>query len=171
MSLTGPGARAPRLLVTGSRGWTNDATIHSAIDTWLLAAGTYLPVQPVLVHGAAIGADTIAAEYWISLGFDDEPHPPNYYRYNTKQAPIVRNAQMVQLGADWCLAFMLNESSGTTHCVKLCKAAGIPTTIYKERKCQPIASVQSKSKHANTTQKSTPTTPPTYSPGAEPKPS
>jgi len=170
MSLTGPGARAPRLLVTGSREWTNHAAIHSALDAWLLGADM-LPVTPVLVHGRCRGADIIAAEYWASLGLPTEPHPANWHRYGRKRAGPIRNAQMVQLGADWCLAFILNESPGATHCVDLCQRAGIPTTIYKERKCQPIASVQSKSKHANTTQKSTPTTPPTYSPGAEPKPS
>ena len=155
-----------RILVTGSRGWTNEATIQIALAYFAIGPFETLPV---LVHGAAEGADTIAAEFWRSLGLPDEPHPPNYERYNKKQAPIIRNAQMVQLGANYCVAFMLNDSRGTTHCVNLAKKAGIPTTIYREtRKCQNIVKSQSKSKPGTTSPTLTPTRPPTSSHGAAP---
>lgn len=120
-----------RILVTGSRKWVNVDAICAVLDGVLLTGGD----PPVLVHGAADGADTIAAAYWASFGFPVEPHPPNYKRYNRKAAPHIRNAQMVHLGADHCYAFLLNDSPGTLSCIKLAKAASIPTTIYRETTC------------------------------------
>ena len=38
---------------------------------------------------------------------------------------------MVKLGADFCLAFILNESSGSTHCSELAEKAGINTRYYR----------------------------------------
>lgn len=117
-----------RILVTGSRKWTNPDTITATLDN--------IPVDPanppVLVHGAAEGADTIAAEHWKSLGYPTEPHPANWRRYGRKRAGHIRNAQMVNLDADLCLAFIHNHSAGTTHTVELAEAAGIPLRIHRE---------------------------------------
>jgi len=116
-----------RILITGSRKWTNVDTICAVLDGIDVVGG-----PPVLVHGACAGADTIAAAYWASFGYPVEPHPANWKRYNKKQAGHIRNWQMVSLGADYCYAFLLDDSPGTLGCVKLAKQAGIPTTIYRE---------------------------------------
>lgn len=153
-----------RLLITGSRTWDNEAAIRAVLDPFTFGPFDTLPV---LVHGAATGADTIAAEYWKSLGLPDEPHAPNYRRYAKKQAPLIRNVQMVQLGADRCIAFILNGSRGATHCSDLAKKAGIPTTIYRETRCRSTVSELSKSKPDSTTLLRMHTKPPTSLNGPE----
>lgn len=117
-----------RLLVTGSREWRNFATIRFALDAILFEAGH----PPVLVHGAASGVDVVAAGYWGALGYPVEPHPADWKRFGRKRAGIIRNAQMVQAGADQCLAFIRNYSHGATHCSQLAIKSGIPTIIYRE---------------------------------------
>lgn len=153
-----------RLLITGSRTWDNEATIRAVLDIY--AVGPF-DTPPVLVHGGATGADAIAAEYWKSFGLPVEPHLPNYRRYARKQAPLIRNVQMVQLGADRCLAFILNGSRGASHCSDLAKRAGIPTTIYRETRCRSTVSELSKSKPDTTTLLQTHTNPPTSLNGPE----
>jgi hypothetical protein len=61
-----------------------------------------------------------------------EPHPADWKRFGRKRAGIIRNAQMVQAGADQCLAFIRNYSHGATHCSQLAVKAHIPTIIYRE---------------------------------------
>ena len=117
-----------RLLVTGSRDWRNNATIHHALDLILLVPND----PPILVHGDANGVDTVAASYWASFGFPVEPHPADWKRFGRKRAGVIRNAQMVQAGADQCLAFIRNYSLGATHCSQLALKAHIPTIIYRE---------------------------------------
>jgi len=117
-----------RLLVTGSREWRNNTTIYDALDLILLIPGH----PPTLVHGDANGVDIVAASYWASFGFPVEPHPADWKRFGRKRAGVIRNAQMVQAGADRCLAFIRNYSHGATHCSQLALKAHIPTTIYRE---------------------------------------
>ena len=42
-----------------------------------------------------------------------------------------RNAHMVSLGADLCLAFPLPSSRGTRNCMRLAREAGIPVYVYE----------------------------------------
>lgn len=113
-----------RILITGSRDWTDAETIAQAIME-------HAPSQATIVHGNCRGADLIAAEeaYW--LGHDIEPHPADWNKHG-KRAGFVRNAEMVSLGADVCLAFIKNDSKGSTMCAKLAEGAGIRTVYYRE---------------------------------------
>jgi hypothetical protein len=43
-----------------------------------------------------------------------------------------RNAEMVKLRTDICLAFIMNESNGSSHTANLAKKAGIQTLIFEE---------------------------------------
>lgn len=117
-----------RILITGSRDWLNFVTVHKALDAILFD----LNHPPVLVHGAASGVDTVAAGYWASFGYPVEPHPADWNRFGRKRAGVIRNAQMVQAGADKCIAFIRNHSRGATHCSQLAIKSGIPTIIYRE---------------------------------------
>jgi hypothetical protein len=119
---------APRILVTGSRDWTD----RDAISQALMAAWIDLGSNPatVLVQGECHlgGADQLAAEQWRAWGFPVEGHPaemgPNGHVLGPK-----RNAEMVNLGADMCLAFPLPSSRGTRNCMRLAREAGIPTRV------------------------------------------
>lgn len=107
-----------RILITGSRDWTDVDPIRAA----LLEHG-----PGVVVHGAARGADTIAGEIAASLGWLVEAHPADWG--HGRSAGVRRNQAMVDLGADVCLAFPLPGSVGTWDCIRRATAAGIMVVV------------------------------------------
>lgn len=118
-----------RILVTGSRNWTDREVIRKALRDAGQAAGRH-PQGVVVVHGGARGADTIAGELAREFGCMVEVHPAEWTRYG-KAAGHRRNAKMVVAGADVCLAFPLGESRGTRGCMRLAEAAGIPVVVHE----------------------------------------
>ena len=116
-----------RILVTGSRDWDDVGAVAVA-----LLSGRVIGEEVTVVHGGASGADQIANRVARNLGWKREVHPaawrPNGI-YNP-QAGLLRNREMVELGADVCLAFIKNGSRGATHCAALAMEAGIPTRRY-----------------------------------------
>lgn len=113
-----------RVLITGSRTWTNATVIRDALRAaW--GDGT-----TVLVHGACpTGADRIAEVFWRRWGGHVERHPADWTRHG-RAAGFRRNAAMVALGADLCLAFIRDDSPGATHTARLAEHAGITTVRY-----------------------------------------
>lgn len=138
-----------RILVTGSRSWSDRAAIRRALEATLeqCAGDCFEDVSEVtVVHGAARGADRIAGEVAAELGYTVEDHPvtstdwfapcqpackPSHRRSGRNGRAICpaagnyRNLRMIRLGADICLAFPLGPSSGTRQCMAAAKAAGI----------------------------------------------
>ena len=128
-----------RVLVTGSRGWTDQITIGSALsDAWKRHGGTD-PLEPmIVVHGGARGADTIADD-WVRYMRDEwrlpvsaEVHRADWERHG-KPAGHIRNAEMVKAGATVCLAFPAGEARGTRGCMALAARAGIPVIEHAPR--------------------------------------
>lgn len=118
-----------RILITGSRDWADRDVIRRA----LIRAGQDAHVHPqgvTVVHGGARGADQIAGELAGEFGCMVEVHRADWDRYG-KAAGHRRNAEMVALGADVCLAFPLGESRGTRGCMALAEKAGIPVVSYE----------------------------------------
>lgn len=120
-----------RVLVTGSRDWPDAALIDKALQAeCLVAVGERRAL--VVVHGGAKGADVMANQWAYRNLIPIERHPaiwrPNGI-YNP-QAGLLRNRQMVALGADVCLAFIRNGSRGASHCARLAEEAGIPVNRY-----------------------------------------
>lgn len=116
-----------RILVTGSRNWTDRDAIYMALATYTFLPGT------VIVHGACpTGADAIAGE-WAreTIGFFEEAHPADWSTHGKAAGPK-RNQAMVDLGADICLAFPLGDSRGTRDCMRRAEAAGIPVRSFEE---------------------------------------
>ncbi len=112
-----------RILVTGSRTWEDAGVIAGAL------AGYYRD-GAILVSGACPrGADALAEEYWALLGGEIERHPADWARFG-RRAGFRRNAEMVNLGADACCAFIRDGSRGASHCAGLARAAGIPVRLY-----------------------------------------
>jgi hypothetical protein len=111
-----------RILVTGSRDWDDEETIYYALRDDV----PFLDRQPVVVHGTAKGADSIADAAARALRYRVERHPANW-QINGKRAGFIRNAHMVNLGADICLAFIRNGSRGASHTAALAEQAGIET--------------------------------------------
>jgi hypothetical protein len=120
-----------RILITGSRDWTDVDTIRQAlVDVWAEFHEPYPDAEITLVHGGATGADTIAGAIATDFGWDVEVWPADWERFKRAAGPI-RNNHMVSLGADVCLAFPLPTSRGTIHCMKAAERAGIPVRVYE----------------------------------------
>lgn len=120
-----------RILVTGSRDWPDVATIWGELNGLLAEHGNV-----VLVHGnCPKGADYIADTWAVTMMVNEENvalerHPANWREFG-KSAGFRRNAEMVNLGADICLAFIRNGSHGATHTADLAEKAGIPVKRYE----------------------------------------
>ena len=116
-----------RLLVTGSRTWDDPRAIERALAVILARH----PGGVLLVHGACTrGADAIAAAYAVRTpGYQIEAHPADWHRYG-RAAGHRRNAEMITLGADGCVAFIRAASPGSTATVRLAAAAGIPIWLH-----------------------------------------
>ena len=108
-----------RTLVTGSRTWTDESTIRHALTRH------YRPGAVLVSGGCPRGADAIAERIWRKLGGEVERHPAERDRYG-KSAGFRRNAEMVELGAAVCLAFIRDGSRGATHTAQLAEAAEHP---------------------------------------------
>lgn len=120
---------SPRILITGSRDWTDEVAIESALEPY-----SYHPVggpRPVLVSGACpTGADFIAEEIWERWGLPVEYHPADWEKHGKRAGPI-RNQEMVNLGAAVCLAFIKNHSRGASYTLAASQRAGIPTKVFR----------------------------------------
>lgn len=121
-----------RVLVTGSRDWTDLLTLDKALGAEQCLAAMDRK-RLVVVHGAARGADAMAEEWAKRNGVAVERHPARWRPggvYNP-QAGLVRNREMVRAGADVCLAFIRSGSRGASHCARLAEEAGIPVNYHR----------------------------------------
>lgn len=130
-----------RILVTGSREWTDAQKVRDHLLLYSGGRGT------VLVHGDnRRGADRIAAGIAAEWPWVLEPHPANWigpcrdtcrpghrrtrWRDGVEYCPAAgnyRNQDMVDLGADVCIAFFSGGAvnRGTTDCASRAHKAGI----------------------------------------------
>lgn len=109
-----------RILITGARAWKDYSALYDVL--WDLS-DEY--ADAVLVHGDANGVDRVAASTWNLFGLPTEAHPASDHA-----TPLDRNLHMVGLGADLCIAFATRWASGTGHCARAARRAGIPTIDY-----------------------------------------
>lgn len=121
-----------RILVTGSRGWWCRESIARALDE--VTAGATTPI--VVVHGDAVGADTIADEEARARGWAVDPDPVTTaeWKQHGRAAGPRRNARMVARGADVCLAFPLYDPArrtGTEDCMDRARRARIPVRVFR----------------------------------------
>lgn len=119
-----------RLLITGSRSWTDRDIIATALQETWEAYGS--PADAVMVNGRCPkGADLIGEQEWVKMGLVVEPYPAEWDKYPRGAAGPIRNKQMVDTGADICLAFIVDGSVGAMGCAKLAEKANIPVRLYK----------------------------------------
>lgn len=92
-----------RLLITGSRTFTNKSLIAEAIN----AIVSDTPQNWILVSGGCpSGADFLCEHYARQIGMQIERHPADWKQFG-KSAGFKRNNYMVSLGADAGIAFLM----------------------------------------------------------------
>lgn len=153
-----PFKRPIRILVTGSRKWRTPETVWQSLEeAWHDATQVYPGHPLVIVHGDQPGCPDYEAKVWaVSLSrlgepIREEPHPadwggdcpptcptedPEHRKPRVgggtycPKAGLRRNQNMVDLGADLCLAFIKNRSGGASFTATRAEAAGIPTRRF-----------------------------------------
>ena len=119
-----------RILVTGSRHWTDRMAVITALDE----AIEDMNEQHTLIYGCANGADQIAFEIADGWDWEAEAHVANWEEYGKRAGPI-RNSGMIEHGKpDICLAFPLPGSKGTWDMIRKANAAGIEVRIIPPSK-------------------------------------
>lgn len=113
-----------RVLICGSRSWTDQDAINYAIFG--------LPLDSIIIHGAAAGADTLADQAAAMWGLTRYPYPADWAKYGRRAGPI-RNQQMLDEGCpDLVIAFRRRgPSPGTDDMIKRARAEGIPVEIHE----------------------------------------
>ena len=116
-----------RILITGSRTWTDEATIRTAL--WSLN-----PATDTIIHGASKdGADRIAHRLARERGFAIQTYPASWDSLGKKAGPI-RNLEMTNSltpGRDLVIAFRATgPSPGTDGTIALAKERGITVKVY-----------------------------------------
>lgn len=111
-----------RILVTGSRDWDDRRLLEAVLRRYATGMVT-------IVEGGARGADSLAAALAEEEGWDVETYPAHWEKYG-KSAGYIRNMEMVEYGADLCVAFIKNNSKGATMCADLAEKAGIRTERF-----------------------------------------
>jgi hypothetical protein len=119
-----------RILITGSRDWADMTLIMWTLSwAWKSAFNAVDSSQMVLVSGACpTGADSMCEQIAHTWGWTVEPHPADWSL--GKWAGPKRNQEMVDAGAEICLAFIRNNSRGATGTAAMAEAAGIPTVRF-----------------------------------------
>ena len=110
-----------RVLVCGSRGWTD-------YDAVLRRLTQIEERRPTIVHGAAVGADTMADRAAMTLNLTVERYPADWATYG-KRAGFIRNEQMLDTGVGLVIAFWDGQSRGTQHTIERAKRRGIPVEV------------------------------------------
>jgi hypothetical protein len=122
-----------RLLVTGSRDWSDVEVIATELQ---FIAKKYNNV--VLVSGHAIGADRIAEDIAVGLGWVVEIHEPDW-KLHGQSAGFKRNTTMLETDVQAVLAFHKNNSKGTADTIKKAKERKVPTRVLVEETPQWLA--------------------------------
>jgi hypothetical protein len=123
-----------KILVTGSRDWTNWAAIERELRRF--------PAGTILVHGAARGADSIADEIGYRLGFVIRSYPvpdEEWTRLGPKAGPM-RNSKMlreehpdhdgIMISEGLAFTLDLERSRGTRDMVGKLRGANIPVGVF-----------------------------------------
>ncbi len=122
------------VVITGDRFWGCPDLAEQVLNRLLARYGPDL----VIIHGGANGVDQAFHVAARELGIDVEPHLADW-KGLANIAGTARNREMVEAGADLCLALhrSLETSKGTKDCVRQALAAGIPVYLIEDERAVP----------------------------------
>lgn len=122
-----PEGRPYRVLVTGSRTWTDAEKLDEQLGIALMTHRGRM----VLVSGACpTGADRLAEEWAERNGVPIERHPADWSQ--GMGAGFARNQAMVATFPDIVLSFNRGASKGTEHCTAAAEAAGLKVLRFTD---------------------------------------
>lgn len=114
-----------RVLVTGSRWWSDATTLAAALAAQVEEHG---PI--VVIHGAAAGADRMADNWAVNHGYPVDPYPADWAKHGRKAGPIRNRKMLAESRPDIVLAFPLPDSKGTWDMVRIADDAGVPVLVF-----------------------------------------
>jgi hypothetical protein len=119
-----------RLLVCGSRTWTDDVLLAHAVEQMVAEHGQDR-AGVVLIEGDARGADRLAGILAKAHGWELEVYPADWHRHGRTAGPR-RNARMLRQGhPERVIACTddLTGSRGTADMVRRARGAGLPVLV------------------------------------------
>jgi hypothetical protein len=120
-----------RLLVCGGRDYRDGDTVFRELDRLCLERG---PVD-CLIHGAATGADSIAALWAEYARIKCKAYPAQWTKHGKAAGPL-RNQQMLdEARPDFVVAFP--GGRGTADMVRRARKAGVPVLEIDPRAAAP----------------------------------
>lgn len=113
-----------RVLVTGSREWTEGAALHRLI------AGMRPGIDVLIVGDCRTGADAFAVSWAERYGVHIEQYRADWVRLGYRAGPE-RNQRMIDRGKPTeAHAYPTDKSRGTWDCVRRCQSALIPVILH-----------------------------------------
>lgn len=114
----GAGRARPRIIVTGGRDYTDEATVKRVLDA----------VNPAdIAQGGAGGADLLAAMWAVVTGTPLVSYRADWESYGRSAGPIRNQEMLADFKPDLVVAFP--GGRGTAHMVKIAHAAGVPIVV------------------------------------------
>lgn len=135
-------SNSAKVLVTGSRVYSNYATVGKAISIIINDLVELGCKEIIFMQGAATGADRHAVEFinkteksifkLTGAKIRHQSYPPELGKYGSPQAYHIRNQKMIDELPVCALVFLEpgESNNGTLSVVKRLRKAGIPFTPY-----------------------------------------
>lgn len=109
-----------RVLVCGSRSWADPEPVRRRL--------ALLPKDSTVIHGGALGADTLAGEAAQRFRLEQRVFRPNWRRFG-RRAGVLRNLEMLDQEPDLVVAFWDGRSRGTRHTISEAVKRGIRVEV------------------------------------------
>lgn len=114
-----------RIIVCGSRSFADYPFFKKKMDQLTAKLNRR---KLVVVSGGARGTDRLAEQWCFERMAAMQIFLPDYDQYG-KDAPLMRNKEMISSGASYCIAFWNGSSPGTKHTIELASKKGIKVRI------------------------------------------
>jgi len=115
-----------KLAVVGSRTITDKDFVFKTLDYFT----KNVKEEIVVVSGGARGLDSLAADWAGSKGHKTEVYLPEYDKFPSKIAPIIRNKTIME-NSTHCIAFIKNNSRGTLNAIENAKKLNLIIRIVE----------------------------------------
>ena len=114
------------VLVCGGRDYRRHDEVFRVLDGLHASLGI-----SAVVHGAAVGADSLAHRWAAKRGVPNRAFPTNWGQYG-RRAGFLRNEQMLHENPDIALVVAFPGGKGTARMVDLSLEAGVKTLIVPD---------------------------------------